>query len=65
MIRKECGEFVAMCDLCEEGRHYGGVQDDFLAFVDEIKRSGWSISKQSGEWSHFCPDCTGTGDLDD
>lgn len=56
MIRKEKGELVASCDEC--GAEYpGGVQEDFRAFVEELKRDGWQIKKDGEEWLHICPEC--------
>jgi hypothetical protein len=56
MIRRVRGELVAECDDC--GAEYaGGVQDDFRAFVDEIKDAGWQIYKDGDDWCHRCPEC--------
>lgn len=60
MIRKDkSGEFVASCD--EEGcraKAYGGVEDDFRRFVEQIKDEGWTVSRTSaGEYEHRCESC--------
>ncbi len=59
MIRKVRGEFVAECNDC--GTEYaGGVEEDFRAFVEELKREGWRVSRDGdGEWIHRCFSCQG------
>ncbi len=56
MIRKEKGELIAECSECGED-FPGGVQDDFRAFVEELKAAGWKIKKDGDEWLHICPEC--------
>lgn len=56
MIRKVKGELVATCTDCGE-EHPGGCQDDFAAFVQEIRDAGWRIGKDGDEWWHRCPAC--------
>lgn len=56
MIRKEKGEFVAECEECGTD-HYGGVIEDFRAFIDDLKANGWSVRNDGGEWVHYCEDC--------
>ncbi len=57
-IRRDNGEFMAECEDCG-ATHYGGVEDDFKAFVDDLKKEGWKIRKDedSGEWEHRCEEC--------
>ena len=56
MIRREDGELTAECDSC--GTSFaGGVQDDFQAFIDDLKDAGWRITLEDGEWTHTCDDC--------
>lgn len=57
MIGKKKGEFVATCEDCG-AEFYGGVQEDFRAFVDEIKANGWTVRNNDGDWEHYCEDCT-------
>lgn len=55
-IRKSKGEFVCECSHC--GREeYGGVEGNFLNFVEHLKDEGWKIAKDGDEWTHTCPDC--------
>lgn len=56
MIRREKGELIAECDECG-AEHPGGTQDDFRAFVQELKDEGWRIGKDGDVWTHTCPDC--------
>lgn len=51
------GEFVCECDECGI-RQYGGAQEDFTEFVNELKGEGWSFHKDDDNWSHTCIDCT-------
>lgn len=55
-IRKGDGEFTAECSECG-AEEYGGVEDNFLNFVEYIKDLGWKIKKDDDEWVHLCPDC--------
>ncbi len=57
MIRKEDGELVAECNICGD-EFPGGVQNDFHAFVQELKDAGWKIKKDGDEWRHTCPECS-------
>ena len=57
MIRKSKGEYVAECNDCE-AEAFGGTQDDFRGFVDDIKAEGWIVKKDGDEWQHFCPSCS-------
>lgn len=57
MIRKHKGELIAECNEC--GAEYaGGCQDDFAAFVQELKDEDWQIAKEDDEWVHRCPSCS-------
>lgn len=58
MIRKSKGELIAICSECE-AEFPGGVQDDFRAFVEELKATGWKVRKVEDEWEHVCPGCLG------
>jgi hypothetical protein len=58
MIRKVKGELCVECNDCGE-KNYGGSQDDFREFVQEIKRAGWLVRKVGDEWQHICPPCQG------
>jgi hypothetical protein len=57
MIRTIRGEFVATCTECGE-EHFGGTQEDFRAFVEELKAEGWKIRKEGDTWEHICPECS-------
>jgi hypothetical protein len=58
MIHKNrSGEFVAECTECGS-EAYGGVEEDFRAFVAELKRQGWKITKNGDEWEHHCEACS-------
>lgn len=57
MIRKSKGEFVATCEDCG-AEFFGGVQDDFRAFVEDMKAEGWQVRKNGEDWEHYCEDCT-------
>lgn len=56
MIRNNKGEFVAECSECG-AETYGGTEDDFRAFVEQIKEEGWKVRKDGEDWLHICPDC--------
>lgn len=60
MITRDKGELVVICNECGD-REYGGTWE-WNQFIQQIKRSGWRIEKESvdgGEhqWSHYCPSC--------
>ena len=55
MIRKEDGEFVAMCECGEF--FSGGTEEDFRRFVQQLKDAGWKVRKEEDEWLHICPEC--------
>jgi hypothetical protein len=55
-IHREDGEFVAVCECGNEIT--GGCEDNFRAFLREIRDAGWVISKGEGDkWLHTCPEC--------
>lgn len=63
MIHTVRSEFVATCNGCGD-EYYGGTQDNFLAFVQELKtEAGWEIvcTSEHGavkkEYEHYCSDC--------
>lgn len=35
------------------------THEDFQSAVDEAKSEGWRIERNSGVWTHHCPDCEG------
>lgn len=55
-IRKERDEYVCECDDCGD-HYYGGVIDDFMEFVKELKENDWHIKKDGNAWAHLCPCC--------
>jgi ribosomal protein L37AE/L43A len=55
MIKRVDGEHVAECDDC--GEEYAGGTLEFTAFVADLKKEGWCISKDGDTWVHTCPDC--------
>ena len=56
MIHRDKGELVVECDTCGT-EDYGGCQDDFRAFVEQIKAAGWRIKKDGQTWTHLCDSC--------
>jgi len=50
------GEFYCSCSECG-AELYGGVEDNFLEFVEWLKAEGWHIRKEDEEWLHLCPNC--------
>ena len=57
MIRTTDGEFVCECNECGD-TFYGGCEDDFYGFVQQVRGEGWRITKDDdGEWVHLCPEC--------
>lgn len=57
MITRQRGELVCECDEGCGTEFPGGVQEDFRAFVAELKAAGWKVEMVRGEWTHTCPDC--------
>lgn len=56
MIYRDKGEFIAECNECGDC-FYGGVVDDFHAFIKELKGEGWIANKVDDEWIHLCSEC--------
>ncbi len=57
MIRKTKGEFVVECNECG-AEAYGGIEERFMVFLDEIKKEGWKARKDGEEWEHYCENCS-------
>ncbi len=58
MIRKDKDEYICECEDCGD-QLYGGTTEEFMAFVEQVKKEGWRIRKdQGGEWVHICPICS-------
>lgn len=57
-IRTLKGELVCTCDECGT-EEYGGCQDSFRAFIEELKALGWQPHKTEDGWEHTCPECQG------
>ena len=56
MIQRETNGFVVECDEC--GELLETDLHEFYLVTEEMKQSGWSISKeQDGSWTHRCPSC--------
>jgi hypothetical protein len=55
MLEKDGTTFIAQCDFCSET--HDTDENDFHAGIDAIKREGWKVFKQSGEWFHKCGCC--------
>jgi len=47
--------FTACCDFCPETLDTD--EDEFLAAVNVMRREGWKVFKQNGEWFHKCVSC--------
>jgi len=56
MIKKQKDKtFNIICDDC--GKVLVTDTDDFYEAVDYAKDDYWKVTKQDGEWQHFCDDC--------
>lgn len=55
-IRTVRGELLCECDECG-AEAWGGCQDSFRAFVEELKEQGWKPVKTDDGWEHLCPSC--------
>lgn len=55
MIDKQFGDYVLVCDVCEEEaeEHYDTFQDA----ITGIKELGWKSEKHNKGWKHICPNC--------
>ena len=42
------------CDRCESNEI---INNDFIGSVNNIKKLGWKIANNQGEFMHFCPNC--------
>ena len=45
----------AICDNCEEVIELSDCT--FYDLIDELKCQGWKITKEAGEWKHYCEGC--------
>lgn len=55
MIDEYYGEFVLICDNCEEAH-----EDKFTGFFEARRRGkedGWVTKRIVGEWVNYCPRC--------
>lgn len=55
-IRTVKGEFVCTCNECG-CEAFGGTQDNFGKFIEELKEEGWTFKKVDEQWEHTCADC--------
>lgn len=58
-LDKDSSTFTASCDFCSN--YIDTDEDEFLSAVERIKRLGWRVFKQGGEWFHQCEDCQDLG----
>ena len=49
--------FDVSCDSCSAGNERVDAED-FMEAVDYIKKQGWTIKYEEGEYVHICPDCS-------
>lgn len=54
-LEKGTTDFVATCDFCSE--FLETEETNFHDAVAEIKKHGWAVFKENGEWNHMCPSC--------
>lgn len=47
--------FYANCDFCSES--FDTDEEEFLSAVAAMKKEGWKVFKEKGEWQHQCPSC--------
>ena len=59
MIERAYGKIALACDDCGDETQ---AQDpeDFDVLIDKAKSAGWKITKEGGEWCHYCSDCAET-----
>jgi hypothetical protein len=55
MLEKDGHTFTVQCDFCPDT--HDTDEDEFLAAVEAVKREGWKVFKQNGEWFHKCGCC--------
>lgn len=55
MIERDGSTFTATCDTCPD--HIETAETDFFQAIEAIKKLGWRVFKQLGEWMHMCPAC--------
>jgi len=57
-VEKDGSDFQVNCNSCS---NYTTVEarGDFAQVPVQLKREGWKISKEGGEWVHTCPNCQG------
>lgn len=53
--------FIASCDFCPND--FDTDEYTFVEAVEQIKRAGWAVYKEKGEWFHKCDACR-EGDAD-
>jgi len=51
--------FQASCDHCSCTEDYEGT---FHEVVDQMKKDGWKITVQGGDYDHKCPICVADED---
>lgn len=52
----EMADFDITCDKCGEESNFD-TDGDFFQAIADAKRNGWKVTKQNGQWQHFCPEC--------
>ena len=63
MLEKQGITFLASCDFC--GDDVETDEDEFVPAVEAIKRAGWKVFRQSGQWFHKCDNCQASDSVDD
>ena len=54
MIDNNEGYITIYCDKCDLPTD---EFDDFYEAMASVKANSWKITKEYGEWQHYCPDC--------
>ena len=54
MLEKQT-TFIATCDFCPND--FDTEEFTFVDGIEAIKRAGWSVFKEKGEWRHKCDAC--------
>lgn len=52
---EKCITFIANCDFCSNS--FDTDEDEFMPAVESMKREGWKVFKENGEWQHKCTSC--------
>jgi hypothetical protein len=55
MIDKHFGEYVLVCDICEE--EAGERWETFQDAVEGKKKLGWKSQNAGNGWEDVCPSC--------